>query len=138
MYSWFQIVEHLAQRPARRRARIRTLPCRTQRVQQTQPRQCPPGLPGLSELHQLNVQVIVHGAAHEANAGPCYKLAVRTGAALKVWRVDRETLESRTADLCALLGPATKLVAVVHVSNILGEVRNWPPQLFRNHYVYLH
>ena len=64
----------------------------------------------------------MHEACHEANAGPWYKLAERCGATIKVWRVDPETFESRVADLAALVTPATKLVAVVHVSNILGEV----------------
>lgn len=65
----------------------------------------------------------MHEACHEANAGPWYKLAERCGATIKVWRVDPITFESRVADLAALVTSATKLVAVVHVSNILGEVR---------------
>lgn len=74
------------------------------------------------ETAAADTQVIVHEACHEANAGPWYKLAERCGATVRVWRVDPATFESRPADLAALLGPATKLVAVVHVSNILGEV----------------
>lgn len=72
--------------------------------------------PVVSSIH------IVHEAAHDASAGPWYKLAQKTGATLKVWKVHRETLESRIEDLAALLSPATNIVAVVHVSNILGEV----------------
>ena len=68
-------------------------------------------------------QIIVHEACHEANAGPWYKAAKRCGATLRVWRVDPATCETRLEDLRALVGPATKLVAVVHVSNILGDVR---------------
>lgn len=70
--------------------------------------------------------MIVHEACHEANAGPWYKLAARCGATIRVWRVHPASCGSRAADLAALLSPATKLVAVVHVSNILGEVLRLP------------
>ena len=68
-------------------------------------------------------QIIVHEACHEANAGPWYKAAERCGAKVRVWRVDPDTCETRLEDLRELIGPATKLVALVHVSNILGEAR---------------
>ena len=83
----------------------------------------------LARSAQAGAQVVVHEACHEANAGPWYKLAERCGAKVRVWRVDPVTFESRAEDLAALLSPATKLVALVHVSNILGEVgppRTWP------------
>ena len=69
------------------------------------------------------MQIIVQEACHEANAGPWYKAAERCGAKIRVWRVDPDTCETRLEDLRALVGPATKLVALVHVSNILGEAR---------------
>jgi selenocysteine lyase/cysteine desulfurase len=43
--------------------------------------------------------------------------------------VDPATCETRLEDLRALVGPATKLVAVVHVSNILGEVARFVIEL---------
>ena len=68
-------------------------------------------------------QIIVQEACHEANAGPWYKAAERCGAKIRVWRVDPDSCETRLDDLRKLVGPATKLVALVHVSNILGEAR---------------
>ncbi len=71
----------------------------------------------------------MHEACHEANAGPWYKAAERCGATVRAWRVDPATCETRLEDLRALVGPATKLVAVVHVSNILGEVARFVIEL---------
>ncbi len=68
-------------------------------------------------------QIIVQEACHEANGGPWYKAAERCGAKIRVWRVDPDSCETRLEDLRELVGPATKLVALVHVSNILGEAR---------------
>ena len=80
-----------------------------------------------SRLTSNPAQIIVHEACHEANAGPWYRAAERSGATVRVWRVDPATCETRLEHLRALVGPATRLVAVVHVSNILGEVRRAKP-----------
>jgi cysteine desulfurase family protein (TIGR01976 family) len=66
-------------------------------------------------------EVIVTETAHEANAGPWVRLAER-GIEVRIWRVDPETFTCRTEDLDRLLGPRTRIVAFVHVSNLIGEI----------------
>lgn len=66
-------------------------------------------------------EVIVHEANHEANAGPWIKLAEQRGLALKFWKVD-EDFSSSLESLGGLLSTKTRIVAVAHVSNILGEI----------------
>lgn len=61
-------------------------------------------------------------ACHEANAGPWTRLAARTGAPLSWWPVDPTTRTSSLDTLETLLTPTTALVALTHVSNLLGEV----------------
>ncbi|OAE29161.1 hypothetical protein AXG93_1862s1180 [Marchantia polymorpha subsp. ruderalis] len=67
-------------------------------------------------------EIIVHEANHEANSGPWLRMAVRCGLTVKWWRVNYDTFESELEALAALLSPRTRIVAVAHVSNILGEV----------------
>ena len=66
-------------------------------------------------------EIIVSGMEHHSNLVPWQMLAQRQGASLKIIPVD----ESGQLDLAAyhaLLGPRTKLVAVTHMSNVLGTV----------------
>ncbi|KAK9842238.1 hypothetical protein WJX81_002146 [Elliptochloris bilobata] len=68
-------------------------------------------------------EIIVQEACHEANASPWVRLAADTGATLVWWRFrEGPAAESALADLAQLLTPRTRLVAAVHVSNILGAV----------------
>lgn len=66
-------------------------------------------------------EIVVMQAGHEANLGPWVRLAEATGAHLRWWTLDPQSGESRLDDLAALLGPRTKVVAAVHVSNLLGH-----------------
>lgn len=66
-------------------------------------------------------EVIIAETNHEANAGPWERLA-RTGATIKWWRIDPETLECSLDALSDLLTTRTRLVAFPHVSNLLGEI----------------
>ncbi|GLJ54630.1 hypothetical protein SUGI_1173660 [Cryptomeria japonica] len=66
-------------------------------------------------------EVIVHGANHEANAGPWIKLAEEKGLTLKFWMVS-EDFSSNLESLGKLLSTRTRILAVAHVSNILGEI----------------
>ncbi len=63
-----------------------------------------------------------HQACHEANAGPWTRLAANTGAHLTWWPVDPHTRTSSLHTLETLLKPNTAVVALTHVSNLLGEV----------------
>ena len=66
-------------------------------------------------------RILLTELEHHANIVPWRMLADRTGAEIDVapltadGRIDEETL-------IALIGPATRLVAVAHVSNVLGSV----------------
>jgi cysteine desulfurase family protein (TIGR01976 family) len=66
-------------------------------------------------------EVIVTVTDHESNIGPWVGLE-RHGVNVKFWAPNRDTLELEIDDLRALLSTRTKLVAVTHVSNILGTI----------------
>lgn len=66
-------------------------------------------------------EIVLSVAEHHSNLVPWQLLAQRTGAVLKFVRLNkREELDM--AHLAELVGPATKLVSLVHVSNMLGCV----------------
>lgn len=59
----------------------------------------------------------------QANAGPWVRLAEETGAVVKWWRVKEcPPFSTSMEDLQQLLTDKTKIVALPHVSNLLGEV----------------
>ncbi|KXZ41990.1 hypothetical protein GPECTOR_228g507 [Gonium pectorale] len=61
-------------------------------------------------------------ASHESVLGPWLRSARRSGCSVRWWQADRASGASSPAELAALLGPATRMVVVTHVSNLLGEV----------------
>ncbi len=66
-------------------------------------------------------EIIVTQAGHEANIGPWKKLADR-GMNIRMWEFDTGSMTSRIEDLQAMLNERTRIVAFVHVSNLLGEI----------------
>lgn len=66
-------------------------------------------------------EIIVTVSDHESNIGPWVGLE-KLGVKVKTWKINRETLTLELEELAALMTPATKLVAVTQVSNILGTV----------------
>ena len=66
-------------------------------------------------------EVIVTVSDHESNIGPWVGLE-KLGVKIKIWNVNRESLELELGDLEGLLSKRTRLVAVTHVSNILGTI----------------
>jgi cysteine desulfurase family protein (TIGR01976 family) len=66
-------------------------------------------------------EVIVTVSDHESNIGPWVGLE-RHGVNVKFWSLDRDSLELDIGELRSLLSERTKLVAVTHVSNILGTI----------------
>ena len=66
-------------------------------------------------------EIIVTDTDHEANIGGWMRLR-EVGAAVKVWRVDHDSLALELTDLDALLTPRTKWLAMTWASNILGTV----------------
>ena len=79
-------------------------------------------------------EIIVTDSDHEANIGGWMRLQER-GAVIKVWRVNRETLELGLDDLEDLLGPRVRWVALTWASNILGTVNPVPEIARRVHAV---
>ncbi|MCH8979590.1 MAG: aminotransferase class V-fold PLP-dependent enzyme [Armatimonadetes bacterium] len=66
-------------------------------------------------------EIVVSVNNHEANVTPWLRLE-KAGAKVVLWGVDPETGESSYEELGDLLGPRTRLVAVAHTSNVLGEI----------------
>jgi cysteine desulfurase family protein (TIGR01976 family) len=66
-------------------------------------------------------EVVVTAFDHESNIGQ-WRWLERFGIVLRTWGLDRETFEIDLDQLDAVMTEKTKLVAVTHVSNILGTV----------------
>jgi cysteine desulfurase family protein (TIGR01976 family) len=66
-------------------------------------------------------EIIVTDCDHEANIGAWAELAQK-GITIKHWKINRESFRMEPEDLKALLSSKTRLVAVTHVSNILGTI----------------
>jgi len=66
-------------------------------------------------------EIVVTQTDHEANIGAWTRLR-QHGAVIKLWPVDRDSLELELCDLDALLGPRVRWVAMTHASNVLGRI----------------
>lgn len=66
-------------------------------------------------------EIIVTNADHEANITPWMELQ-QQGIVVKIWSVNPDSLELHLADLESLLTPRTRLVTVIHTSNVLGTI----------------
>jgi cysteine desulfurase family protein (TIGR01976 family) len=66
-------------------------------------------------------EVIVTRFDHESNIGPWLGLEAR-GVTVKFWEIDKESFEIDLGALQRLLSSRTRVVAVTHVSNILGTI----------------
>jgi cysteine desulfurase family protein (TIGR01976 family) len=71
-------------------------------------------------------EIVVDEAGHEANVGPWLRLADLAGATVRWWRVDPATGAHSLDALSEVLSPRTKLVAMCHVSNLLGAINDVP------------
>lgn len=75
----------------------------------------------LSRQWRAGDEVIVTNSDHEANVS-CWMDLREKGIVVKIWKLNPDTLEFDLGDLSALLTDRTKLVAMVHASNILGTI----------------
>ena len=66
-------------------------------------------------------EIIVTDFDHESNIGP-WRWLERFGVTIREWKIDRESFEIDLAELDKLMNERTRLVAVTHVSNILGAI----------------
>jgi len=74
-----------------------------------------------SEILKPGDEVIIAETNHEANAGPWARLE-RFGVVVRTWPVDPETFQCSLSSLEDLLNGRTKIVALPHVSNLLGHI----------------
>lgn len=68
-------------------------------------------------------EVVIAESNHEANIGAWQRLESK-GIVVKWWKVDPETFRCEPSDLEGLLSARTKLVAVPHVSNLIGQIED--------------
>lgn len=68
-------------------------------------------------------EVVIAATNHEANAGPWARLE-RAGAVVKHWPIDPETFRCEPAALEGLLSERTRIVALPHASNLVGQVED--------------
>ena len=76
-----------------------------------------------AERFRLGVgdEIVVTEMEHHANLLPWQELAARTGATLRFIPID-DAGSLRLDDAATIIGPRTRLLAVTHVSNVLGRV----------------
>jgi cysteine desulfurase family protein (TIGR01976 family) len=70
-------------------------------------------------------RIILAETGHEANLG-CWKRLERFGIETVWWKMDPETFQCPLEELEALLREGAALVALPHVSNLLGEIVDLP------------
>ncbi len=73
----------------------------------------------LGSTLQKGDEIILSALEHHSNLVPWQVVAQKTGAILKIWQTPGE---ARLGDLQKLITPKTKIVAVTHVSNVLGAI----------------
>ncbi len=66
-------------------------------------------------------EVIISQAEHEANAG-CWEYLEQFGIVVKTWEIDKDTYTFEIDKLTDLLSERTRLIAVHHSSNVLGNI----------------
>lgn len=75
----------------------------------------------LGDMFKPGDEIIVTNCDHEANIGP-WKSLEKKGIKIKVWKLNPASLDLELEDLGPLLTEKTRLVALTHVSNILGTI----------------
>ena len=75
----------------------------------------------LSRQWKAGDEVIVTNSDHEANVS-CWTDLQEKGIVVKIWKLNPDTLEFELDDLRQLLSKRSRLVAMVHASNILGTI----------------
>ena len=76
---------------------------------------------GLSDTIKPGDEIVVSQMEHHANIVPWHFLRERRGAVLKFAPVDEAGVLDMAA-LEAMIGPRTRMVAITHISNVLGTV----------------
>jgi len=76
---------------------------------------------GLSGLFKAGDEIILSEMEHHANIVPWQMMAEKTGAVIRVLPIN-EAGELNHDQLIELLNPRTKVLAITHVSNVLGTI----------------
>jgi cysteine desulfurase family protein (TIGR01976 family) len=79
-------------------------------------------------------EVVLAESGHEANLGPWARLE-RIGVKVRWWRLDPATFTCPLAELRGLLNERTAIVALPHVSNLLGGIADLPAVVAAAHAV---
>jgi len=77
-------------------------------------------------LHSVGDEIVVQRAGHEANIGPWVNLSRRSGAKLSWWYPGADGSAGELSDLEQIVTENTKIVALCHVPNLLGEIIDLP------------
>jgi cysteine desulfurase / selenocysteine lyase len=80
---------------------------------------------GISQSLQSGDEIIITEMEHHANIVPWHMACQRSGAVLK-WAPILANGALDMVALAALVGPKTKMIAVSHMSNVLGSVQDLP------------
>lgn len=75
----------------------------------------------MASQFQAGDEIVITVSDHESNIGPWVGLE-DIGVNIKTWNLDKESLELDLDQLGSLMTEKTRLVAVTHVSNILGTI----------------
>ncbi|HIK40739.1 cysteine desulfurase-like protein [Thermoleptolyngbya sp. M55_K2018_002] len=75
----------------------------------------------LGQTFRPGDEIIVTNCDHESNIG-CWLDLRKQGIIVKFWNLNPETLQLDLDTLAQLMTPRTRLVALTHVSNILGTI----------------
>lgn len=74
-----------------------------------------------SRVLEPGQEIVVAQTGHEANVGPWVRLE-RSGQKIRWWQMDPETFTCSLDQLAGLLNERTAIVALPHVSNLLGQI----------------
>jgi cysteine desulfurase family protein (TIGR01976 family) len=77
----------------------------------------------ISETWNEGDEIIVTNSDHEANVSPWMDLN-KKGFNVKIWKVNQESMQLELDDLRALMTDKTRLVAMVHSSNVVGTIND--------------
>jgi cysteine desulfurase/selenocysteine lyase len=76
---------------------------------------------GLASLFKQGDEIIISEMEHHANIVPWQLMAQKTGAVIRILEVNEQS-ELSHDQLVELLNPRTKVLAMTHVSNVLGTI----------------
>ena len=77
----------------------------------------------ISETWNEGDEVIVTNSDHEANVS-CWVDLKKKGINVKIWKINQDTMQLEIDDLRSLISGKTRLVAMVHTSNVIGTIND--------------